>query len=120
MMRSTSLELNPSSNSRAISRRNCSSVVIETYVSSLCSESSQSRLNLLCQRPEIRHPLQFVIRQLDSEVMLEPRQQIECLQTVDSERLKKVVVGRELFPRHFKMQSRKIQDLFECVIRSRR
>ena len=36
--------------------------------------------------------------------MLQPRQQIERLQAVDAQRLEKVVVGRELFPRHFEMR----------------
>jgi hypothetical protein len=37
----------------------------------------QSGLNPLRQRPEIRHPLQFVIRQFDLEVILQPGEQLE-------------------------------------------
>ncbi len=51
--------------------------------------------------------------------MLEARQQIERLQAVDAQRLEKVVVGRELLPRHLEMRGRKIQNFVERVIDSR-
>jgi hypothetical protein len=64
--------------------------------------------------------LQFIIRQLNAEVMFDPRQQIKRLETIDPERLEKIVVWSELLPRHFEMRSRKIQNLVKSVIDSRR
>src|SRR5260370_1061097 len=63
-----------------------------------------------------RRALQFVVRQLDAEVMLQSRQQIERLQAVDSQRPEEVVVGRKFFPRHLKVGRRKIENLVERVI----
>jgi hypothetical protein len=51
--------------------------------------------------------------------MFQPRQQIKRLQTVDAQSFEKIVVGRELLPRHLKMQSRETQDFVERVIDSR-
>src|SRR5260370_12368942 len=65
----------------------------------------QSRLNSIRQCPKIRHTLQFIVRQLDREVMFQPRQQIARLKAVDPERLEKIVVGRDLLPWHSKMPS---------------
>src|ERR1019366_4363737 len=82
-------------------------------------KASQPRLDPIRQRPEIRHALQFIVRQLDREVMFQPRQQIKRLQTVDAQSFEKIVVGRELLPRDLKMQSRETQDFIERVIDSR-
>src|ERR1700687_2062410 len=76
----------------------------------------QTRLDPIRQRTKIRHALQFVVRQLDREVMLQPGQQVERLQAVDPERLEEVIVGRKLLPRHLKVGRRKIENLVERVI----
>ena len=47
--------------------------------------------------------------------MLDPRQQIERLKAVDSQRLEKVVVRCELFSRHLQMRSREIEDFGEFI-----
>ena len=78
----------------------------------------QPRLNSLRQCAEVRHALQFVIRQLDAEVMLEPREQVERLQAVNAESLEKVVIRRELFPRHLEVGRGKTENFVESVISS--
>ena len=78
----------------------------------------KSRLNPIRERPEIRHALQFIVRQLDAEVMLQSRQQIKRLQAVDSQRLEKVVVGRKLLPWDLKMGRRKIRESGRACDRS--
>ena len=50
------------------------------------------------QSAEIGNSLQFVIRQFDVEMMLQAGKKIESLQAVDSQGLKKIVVGSKLFP----------------------
>src|SRR5271157_1402464 len=63
----------------------------------------QSRLNLSGQRAEVGHALQFIIRQLDMEVIFQLGQQVERLQAVNAQRFKEVAVGSEFFARHFEM-----------------
>jgi len=73
-------------------------------------------LDPIRQRPEIRHALQFIVRQLDAEVMLQSRQQVESLQAVDPERLEEVIVGRKLFSRHFKVASGETQNFVKRLL----
>ena len=67
------------------------------------------------ERAEIADALQFVIRQLDVEMLLEPREQVERLQAVDAERLEEIVVRLELFARHFEMRRGELQDFVRCL-----
>src|SRR5271165_830449 len=76
----------------------------------------QPRLDPVGQRAEIRHALQFIVRQLDAKVMLELGQQIEGLQAVDAKRLEEVIVGRELLPRHLEMRGRELEDFIERLV----
>ena len=66
----------------------------------------QSRLNFPRQSPEICDALQFVVRQLDMKMILQPGEQFESLQTVNSERLEKIFVRIQFLPRHFEMGGR--------------
>src|SRR5208283_5572763 len=76
----------------------------------------QPRLNLASQRAEVGHALQFVIRELDAEVILQFRQQVERLQAVDAECLKEVVIGGELFARNLEMRGGEGKDFIERLI----
>jgi len=71
---------------------------------------SQPRLYAAGQRSEVGNPLQFIVGQLDLEVMLKPGQQIQCLQAVNPERLEEIVVGSEFFPRDFELSRGKIEN----------
>src|ERR1700741_5672774 len=77
---------------------------------------SQPRLNPFCQGTEVGNTLQFVIRQLHMEVVLEPSQQIERLQAIDTQRLEKVVVWTKLFAGDLEVLGRQIQNLVECLL----
>jgi len=66
-------------------------------------------LDPLRQRPEIRHALQLVIWQLNTEMMFQSRQQIKRLQTVNTKRLEKVAVGRQLLSRTLKCAAAKLK-----------
>ncbi len=75
-------------------------------------------LNLPCQRAEIRDALQFVIWELNVEVIFQPREQVERLQAVDAQRLEEVIIGSELRPRHFEVCRCKVQNFVKCLIGS--
>ena len=66
----------------------------------------QPSLNLAGQGAEVAHALQFVVRQLDVEMILQLREQIQRLQAVDAESLKEIVVGGEFFARNLEVRSR--------------
>ena len=67
------------------------------------------------QCSEIGDALQFVVRQFDVEMMLQPSEQIERLQAVDAERLEEIVVGSKLLARHFKLRGGKVEDFVKCL-----
>ena len=47
-------------------------------------------------------------------MMLEPGEQIQRLQAVDSKSLEEIVVGSELLARDFELRRRQVEDLFQC------
>src|SRR5579863_583198 len=63
----------------------------------------KSRLNFSRQRAKVGHALQFVIRQFDVKVVLEPGEEFESLQAVDAKRYEEILVGMQFLPRHFEM-----------------
>src|SRR5579872_3283707 len=71
----------------------------------------QASLNLARQRAEVGHSLQFVVRKLDMKMILQFRQQIECLQAVNAERLEEIIVGREFLAGHFEVGCGEIEYL---------
>src|ERR1035438_2134495 len=73
----------------------------------------QPCLNLGGKCAEIGHALQFVIRQLNPEVIFQLREQVERLQAVDTERLEEVFVGREFLARHFEVRRGEREYLVE-------
>ncbi len=73
-------------------------------------------MNAFGQGAEIADALEFVVRQLDVEVLLDARQQIERLQAVDSQLLEEIVVGRELLARHLEMRGGQIQHFVGGVL----
>jgi hypothetical protein len=78
----------------------------------------QSRLNLPRKSPEVCDALQFVVRQLDMKMMLQPGEQFESLETVNAERLEKVFVGIQFLPRHFEMGGRQVKNFVERLMGS--
>lgn len=78
----------------------------------------QSGLNARRQSAEVSNTLQFVVGQLDFEMLLKPGKQIERLQAVDSQGLKEIVVRRKLSPRHFEMRGCEVQHFFNSLISS--
>src|SRR5580692_6388855 len=76
---------------------------------------SQPSLDPVGQRSEIRHALEFVVRQLDAKMIFQPRQQIERLQAVHAERLKEVVVRGQRLSRHFEVSRCKVQYFIKCL-----
>jgi hypothetical protein len=78
----------------------------------------QSCLNTLSQGTEIGHALEFVVRELDAEMVLEPRQQVERLQAVDAECLEKIIVGSKLLARHLEVGGRETDYFVESLILS--
>jgi len=51
------------------------------------------------------------------KMMFQLREQIERLQTVDTERLEKIIVRSKLLAAHFEVSGSKIQYLVECLVR---
>ena len=56
--------------------------------------ASKARLDALGERAEIADALKFVVGQLDAEMLLDAREQVERLQAVDAELLEEIVVRR--------------------------
>src|SRR5512146_3036338 len=79
---------------------------------------SESGLDTLGQRPEIAHPLQLVVRQLHLKMVLQAGEQFQSLQAVNAQLLEEVVVGRQLFPRHFEVSGRQDQNFVESLLGS--
>src|SRR3984957_5182290 len=78
----------------------------------------QSRLNLPRKSPEVCDALQFIVRQLDMKMMLQPGEQFESLQAVNAERLEKVFVRIQFLPRHFEMGGRQVKNFVERLLGS--
>ena len=86
----------------------------------LCGEKVlEPRLNPLRQGPEIRHALQLIIRQLNPEMLFQPRQQIERLQAVNTKCLEEVAIRSKFLPRYLKMRGGQVQDFIESLISCR-
>jgi hypothetical protein len=73
-------------------------------------------MDALGERSEIADALKFVVRKLDLEVVLDPREQVERLQAVDTELFKKIVVGSKLLSRDFEMFSCESQYFVGCAL----
>jgi hypothetical protein len=69
----------------------------------------QARLNARRESAKIAHALHFIVGKLDAEMMFEPGEHFERLQTVDSEFFEKIVVWRERFARNIEMLCSEIQ-----------
>ena len=65
---------------------------------------------------EIAYALDFVVGELDAEVIFQAAQEFEGLQAVDAELFEEVVVGRERAYRHIEVLRRKFEDLLRCLI----
>ena len=68
--------------------------------------NSEPCLDARGEGAEIADALNFVIGQLDAEVVFEAREQFKRLQAVDSELLVEIVAGLEAGARDFKMGRR--------------
>src|ERR1700722_7245909 len=77
-----------------------------------------SCLNLPRERAKVGDALQFVVWQFDMEMMLQPGEQFERLQTVNAERLEEIVVGIQFLPGYFEMDGRQVKDFVERLISS--
>src|SRR5262244_1084107 len=76
----------------------------------------QSGLNALRQRAEIGDALQFVVWQLDMEMVFQSSQKIERLQAIYTQSLKEVVIGRESFARNLEVRRGEVKNLVECLV----
>ena len=65
---------------------------------------------------EVGDSLQLVVWKFNVEVMLQPGEQVQRLQTVNPESLEEVVVGSELLARDFELRRRKIEYLFKSSL----
>jgi hypothetical protein len=63
---------------------------------------------------EIAHALEFVVGQLDVKMLLEAREQIERLETIDAELLEEIVAGAKLLARHLEVLGSQLQNLIRC------
>ena len=81
-------------------------------------QPSKPRFDAFGQRAKVADALHFVIRQLDVEMVFEPREQFERLQAVNAKRFEKVVVGCQRSAFDFEMRGRErqnfVNDLFVC------
>jgi hypothetical protein len=75
-------------------------------------------LDTLSQRAEIAHTLDFIVRQLDSEVIFETRKKFERLEAVNAELFEKIVGWRERTGGHIEMLTGKIDDFLCGLVES--
>ena len=76
---------------------------------------SQPRLNPLSQGSKVRNSLQFVVRKLHVEVILQPGKHIQSLKAVDPEGFEKIIIGSEVFARDLELRRCKIEYLFKSA-----
>src|SRR5947209_469483 len=76
----------------------------------------QPALNPLRQRAEISYALQFVIRQLDIEMLLQPREKAERLQTIYAQFFEKIIVGQKALPRDFELCGGKLKNFVGSLL----
>ena len=78
----------------------------------------QANLDFAGQSAKVTHALQFVIRQLYAEVILQLREQIKRLQAVYSEGLEEIVIGGKLLARNFEMGGGESEDFIQRLFGS--
>jgi hypothetical protein len=76
----------------------------------------QAGLNPFGQRLEIADALHLIVWQLYGKVILDPRQQFQRLQTIDSQLAKKIVARHKRPRRHPKMVCRQVQNFFRGLL----
>src|SRR5713226_4113505 len=74
---------------------------------------SQSRLDPAGESPEVGDSLQFVVWELDIEMVLEPSEQFQRLQAVNPECFEEVVIGSELLTWDLELRRRKAEDFVQ-------
>lgn len=75
-------------------------------------------MNARGERLKIRNALQFIVGQLDAEMIFYARKQAERLQTVNAEFFEEIVAGRELLARNFEILRGQLQDLVRHLLKS--
>ena len=75
----------------------------------------QPGLNSGSQCAKVGDALQFVIRELNPEMILQFREQVERLQAVDTERLEEVFFRGELLARHLEVRRGECEDRVESL-----
>ena len=81
----------------------------------LCGESKPC-LDAGSEGAEVADARDFVIRELDAEVIFEARKQFERLQAIDSQLLVEIVAWLEGGARDFEVCRRQIQDFIRCFL----
>ncbi len=82
------------------------------------SHGLQPGFDALGQRAKVAYALHFVIRQFDTEMVFEPCEQFERLQTVNAQRFEKVVGRCERRAFDFEMGRRERQDFINDLFES--
>jgi hypothetical protein len=72
-------------------------------------------LDPLGERAEVGYALEFVIRELDLEMLFDAAEEIEGLQAVDAELFEEIVIGGKLLALNFEMFGCEAQD-FVCGV----
>jgi hypothetical protein len=73
-------------------------------------------LNPLGESAEVAYTLKFVIGELNLEMLLDARQEIERLKAIDSKLLEEVVVGSQLFLGDLEMVGSQAKDFIDCIL----
>src|SRR5437868_561067 len=87
---------------------------------SVVKSVSKPSLDSSRQSPKIRNSLQLIIRKLDPKMMFQPRKQIQRLQAIYPQALKKIIIRRKILPRHFELCRCQIQNLIHNLFLSSR
>jgi len=75
-------------------------------------------LDAFRERAEIAYARKLVIGELDMEVLLQARQKLQRLQTVDAELLEKVVFSMQFFARYAKVVRGEAQNFVSGLLKT--
>src|SRR5271156_276575 len=73
-------------------------------------------LNPLGESAEVGYALEFVVGELDLEMLFDAREEVECLEAVDAEFSEEIVVGGELVALDFEMFGGEVQDFIGGLV----
>jgi hypothetical protein len=90
--------------------------MLRRWIDTSRDQASQAGLDTGGEGAEVADALDFVVGELDAEVIFEAAEQLEGLQAVDAELLEEVVVGREGIRGNLEMLGGEVQHFLRGLV----